>query len=207
MRSSVASDDWRPASTSPIDAQLSPDRLVGSEAQLVVHGSSVWVVVGGTVYAAPSGQALASSTPCGTGPGAQPAALAAADDIHLDVMCASGFAAAGRTSKRLMGSTDGGRTWTPSGPPFNGLSGQDGLADNGQGVLLSAESSVASQVQRTTDDGASFAMVLRDTAGQGRPWVDLGFTTPEQAVVVSAGRVLHLSRDAGATWAPVSFTS
>ncbi len=71
--------------------------------------------------------------------------------------------------------------------------------------MLSAESSATARVNRTTDDGASFTSVLEDKDGHG--WIDLGFTTPQQAVAVSVGRTLYLSHDAGATWSPVGFAS
>ena len=43
------------------------------------------------------------------------------------------------------------------------------------------------------------------TASGGVPWTDLGFTTPQQAVVVLNGIALYLSHDAGQTWSRVTF--
>lgn len=209
-RSSVGSDAWQPVGE-PLNAIVRPGETSGASALLVVHGENRWVVVGATVYGGPPEQPLQPlATPCGD-PASEdapfPGSIAVSDDSHLDLMCVSPFAATGHTTKQLMGSTDAGRHWTNSGGPTFSPSGQDGLADRGDGVLLSAESSVAAQIRRTSDNGASFSQVLSDKEGQGRTWADLGFTTRDQAVVVSVGWVLHLSRDAGATWSPMSFGS
>lgn len=206
-RSAVGSDSWR-AVGDPVDAMTAPGVFSGHAAQLVVRGGDRWVLAGDRLYGGPADQPLQPlSEPCsrflpvGSGQGPH---LAAADASHLDVMCTGG-PSSGSAPKQLLGSTDGGRSWSAAGPRIIGLSGQDGLADNGKGVLLSAESSAAARVNRTTDDGASFTSVLEDKDGHG--WIDLGFTTPQQAVAVSVGRTLYLSHDAGATWSPVGFAS
>ncbi len=201
----VGSDDWQQVGPPQrVDARGSRE---GEYAQLVLRGGSYFVLAGSVVFGRTSDQAFGPlSQPC-TDPGfpyAQPSALAAADSNHLDVMCDEGDAHMGRGTQQLRGSTDGGHTFSASGPHFTAPHIAL-IADNTKGGLLAAEASIISRVARTTDDGSNFASVLEDRQAQGNPWADLGYTTPDQGFVVNYGRVMYLSHDAGATWQPVGF--
>lgn len=129
--------------------------------------------------------------------------IAIADAQHLDATCVSG-GAGGSAQYELFGSTDGGRVWRKS-RSFVGMSGLEGVADNGHGVLLLAESSAASALVRTVDDGHSFRASRVHSPEGGIPWSDLGFTTPDQAEAVLDHRAMYVSHDAGRTFTRVRF--
>jgi photosystem II stability/assembly factor-like uncharacterized protein len=73
-----------------------------------------------------------------------------------------------------------------------------------QGRADLAESSAASYLLRTTDDGQSFSNALSLGDG-GEGWSDLAFVTPAEAVVINGAGQLYMSHDAGAHWSQVTF--
>jgi hypothetical protein len=172
---------------------------------VIARGQQAWLNTAGSlsVTSAAGSSLTPLATPCPDDFGA--GGLAVADPDHLDALC-TGQGAAGSAQKQLVGSTDGGKTWRDDGPPRVTASGSYGIADNGSGVLLTADASGGSLVSRTTDDGQSFSTVLSESGSGGTAWHDLGFTTSTQAVVVLTGIAFFQSKDAGATWSKVSFT-
>ncbi len=194
-RTPIGTDRWTPA-TATID-----DSTPGFgyyPAQLIAHGLDWWLSAKSIYQANGAHPATRLSSPCAG------ARLAVADRAHLDALCAGG-GAAGSSRQQLYGTTDGGARWTRSGAAFLGATDITGMADNTRGVLLISESSGGSEILRTADDGRSIHTALSPGNTGGEPWADLGYTTPSQAVVILNGTTMYLSRDAGATWAPIRF--
>ena len=135
--------------------------------------------------------------PC---PAATVAALAAPSDTGVAVVCAAD-PGAGSSTKTLLLSRDGGRTWSTAGAAPRG--GQtSGLAAASTHTFVVAAASGASYLYRTTDGGKTWKTVFTDTGG-GAPLTDLGFTDPTHGVVVLGAipdAKLLVSSDAGATW-------
>lgn len=193
----VGSDSWTKVTTVGASNR-------GKSELTVVPAGWYLPVSGGVAHGTGTGVSATLPSPCSPDEGPSPApSIAVVDAQHLDAMCGRG-GAGGSESYQVYGSTDGGRHWKVTGAAHRLPSDLDGLADNGHGVLLAAASSGESQLVRTTDDGQTLPPVLRAYGG-GIPWVDLGFTTPDQAVAVLADSALYLSRDAGRTWAAVRF--
>ncbi|HEV2369396.1 MAG TPA: hypothetical protein VGR90_05940, partial [Acidimicrobiales bacterium] len=145
------------------------------------------------------------SLPC-----AQPTqAVAASSGTNMAAVC-SGGGAAGSESKQLYVSSDAGATWrgTTAAP----LGGDTfGVTSASPSVDVISAASGASELYATFDGGGTWSTVFQDTTG--RPWRDLGFTTPNQGVVVEgvvppmsgAGNQLLMTRDGGHSWAVVAF--
>ena len=195
--SPIGRDQWR--AVSPVLAGATLPGLVVSRADWfepsargIYHGHGTSAPV-----------RLPNPCPLANGVVASPA-LAVADVSHLDALCVSG-GAAGTASYQLYGTSDGGRHWQRTGPSHLEPTTLSGITDNAHGVLLAAVSSGASELLRTTNDGASFTRAAITAPSGGIEWADLGFTTATQAVVVLRNTALFLSRDAGSTWARVSF--
>jgi hypothetical protein len=120
----------------------------------------------------------------------------------------------GHTVKRVATSPDLGVDWTLAGTPSS--EGDGGmLAGGSPSGLVVATASGASWLDGSADGGKTWTTrVTYGDGGQG--WVDLGFTTASNAVVVHGpadvggdtdgrpGRLL-LSSDGGVTWRPVGF--
>ncbi len=195
----VGADSWR-----MIGSPLPDGNAAGSSTpvHLVVGSNNWWLTASSVWHGSGANAPVVLTGPCATNFAL--VGFAAADPQHLDALCA-GQGAAGSSQQQLEGTTDGGRTWKPSGPAFLGPDNVAGIADNAAGTLLLAASSGGSTVARTTNDGQRFGVVLTDPAGGGTPWSDLGFTTQQQAMVILTGRALYVSRDAGATWTAVRF--
>jgi hypothetical protein len=174
-------------------------------AGLAVHGPDWFAapVPGTRIYHGHALSAPASmAEPCATDFG--PAAIAAADAQHLDLLC-GGDGAAGSATYQLYGTVSGGTHWSPSGPAHRQLpSGVSAMSDNGSGALLIAAESGNSQLLRTTNDGTSLSTVLTLSSG-GQVWGDAGYTTASQAFAVLGGTGCYLSRDAGSTWTKIIF--
>jgi hypothetical protein len=195
---------WTPIGTDKWQRIGSPVSITNAffAPQLVTHGSDWWLNVGAIYHGVGSGTPTKLATAC-SGAGAD-GLLATADALHLDVLCAGG-GAAGSIGQQLVGTTDGGKHWSNAGPSFVGPTSITGIADNADGVLLLSESSGASEILRTTDDGQHFSTPLSPSNTGGLAWADLGFTTQLQASVILPGTSMYLSHDAGATWARLTF--
>lgn len=196
--SPIGSDHWQ-----AVSATLSGG---GRPVGLVVHGQDWYLPITTGIY---HGHGTAAPTrrpnPCPAENGfpAVPA-IAVADNAHLDALCFGG-GAAGSAQYQLYGTSDGGQHWRKAGRQRIEPSGLYGIADNAHGVLLAAVSSGASEILRTTDDGATLTNASIAAPSGGIAWADLGFTTPTQAVVVLVGTAMYLSHDAGATFTKISF--
>lgn len=194
--SPIGHDDWHDIT------QAFP--TVGARPGLVVHGADWYLPSKQGIFHGHGGSTPAKlPTPC-HGELSSRALLAVADAQHLDAMCL-GQGAAGSIGFNLYGTTDGGHSWHVTGPQKTEPSDVTGIADNTRGVLLVSAASGASVILSTVNDGATFHPVQLNTKAGGAGWSDLGFTTPEQAVVVLDGKGLYLSRDAGMTFAKVDF--
>jgi photosystem II stability/assembly factor-like uncharacterized protein len=172
-------------------------------ADLAVHGADWFLLAeqsGAAYHGHGSANAVRLNGPCSSGSGA---GIAAADALHLDVLCV-GDGAAGSASYQLYGTSNGGGRWLANGPAHLLPTGLAAVSDSGKGVLLLAAESGASRLYRSTNDGASLPIVF-DAGGGGTAWSDAGFTTSTQALAVLVNTAMYLSRDSGATWAKVAF--
>lgn len=199
LRTPVGADQW-----APVLAPLPPST---SQAQLVVHGSAVFVLADANppfLLASTGGALAARNNPCPTD--LTPSALAGSSAVNVDVLC-SGNGAAGSSSKQVMASSDAGQTFHAlAAAP---LQGQPlALAAGSPTTIALAAASGASEIYRTTAADTSWATVLTFPDG-GAGWQDLGFTDATHAVVIhetgpatggSPTGAVYLSDDAGATW-------
>lgn len=195
----AGSDSW---------TAVSPSLPTSENAQmLVVHGSTWYLATTAGIRRASGASAPTTlPTPCRAVGGERATALiAVADTQHLDAVCVDAGGAGGSTGIQLYGSTDAGRSWRKAGGRHRVASNLTGVADNGHGVLLIAAASGTSVILRSTDDGRSLPQAKVSVPSGGFPWADLGFTTSSQATVTLPGHGLYLSRDAGRSWARISF--
>jgi photosystem II stability/assembly factor-like uncharacterized protein len=182
----VDTDDWQPVG--PAAAAI----------DITLHGKVGYAVApdGAIVALGPAGMEK-RGMPC---PAATVAAVAAPSDAGVAVVCAAD-PGAGSSTKTLLLSRDGGRTWSTGGAAPRG--GQtSGLAAASTHTFLVAAASGASFLYRTTDGGRTWKTVFTDTGG-GAPFTDLGFTDPTHGVAVlgtTPDAKLLVSSDAGATW-------
>ena len=206
LRTPVSADSWQPV------------RQVGQSATMALHGRSIWVVRGGGPG---STKLLASSDGASWKALADPCAKLGGDWVlagvapvtttHLYLLC-SGGAAAGSELKKVMFSTDGGKTAnaTAADPPRGGDA--NGIAAASDSVVAIPAVSGTSEVYRSGDAGKTWQTPLQQGDG-GVGYFDVGFTTATQGVAVygQAGRPgtpaaqLLMTHDAGATWSVVRF--
>jgi hypothetical protein len=151
--------------------------------------------------------------PCQLVANSELTSLAAPDATNLFSLC-TGQAALGSSQKTVM-LTRNGRSQVAGRAPFGGDGGQ--LAAPTPSTLVLATTSGASALLRSVDGGRTWSTT--DTyADGGDGFVDLGFTTPTQGVVihgrpVSAGEREHpnhadellMTHDAGASWQHINF--
>jgi len=209
LRTAVNTDSWQPVSGVTLTA---PARSIA------LHGHAAWIVTGsgpGTSKLITSSDGATWRTlpdPCaGLGEEWALAGVAPVDVTHVYLLCGGG-AAAGSEEKKVLFSSNGGLTATPTAvdPPRSG-DVRDIAAASTNVVALSAQSG-ASWVYRSGDGGHSWPAVLQQGDGGFGYW-DLGFTTSTQGVVIygqpdmGAGMPtkLLMTRDAGASWAAVTF--
>ena len=190
--------------------------LTTTSGWIALHGKSVWVLGGtvgpGVTYIwSQDGSSWASpADPCPTG--SEPSYLvevAPVTTTTVYLLC-SADPGAGSETKIVMLSTDGGVTAhvTPGAPAQGGLA--DDLAAASSSVVAVSAHSGASWIYRSADAGHTWgSAVEKDDGGMG--FYDLGFTTTTQGVVVHGTpgngnpSQLLMTRDAGATWTPVTF--
>lgn len=181
--------------------RLGPD--LDASMPLVAGGATLYAqgVDGRLVAASPEGVSV-RARPCPT-PGWR---LAARSEAYLVAVCATD-AGAGSSTKRVLTSGDGGRTWTSAGEaPRAGQT--NAVAATVPETVVVAASGGDSRLYRSGDGGRSWTTVFLDSAQGGAPFVDLRFTTPLRATVILAGatqRMLLTSADGGVTWAPARF--
>jgi hypothetical protein len=207
VRTPVARDAWAPVRGVSIS---------DSAVSLALHGRAVWLL-----SATPSPTRLVTSAdgdtwkslsdPCAAlGSNWLLGGVAAVSASAVYLLC-GGDAGAGSESKKILYSTDGGAHGTPTAadPPRGGLA--TGIAAASASVVAVAARSGASWVYRSGDSGHSWHAPLTEGDG-GVGYQDLGFTTSTQGVAVYGGVTtqdqpasLLITRDAGATWTPVTF--
>jgi len=206
----------------PVARQSTAGRDIGA---LALHPPAGFAALGATAASSGLGgpttvQATADThtwrpfpDPCRVTQQLSLSSVAAADARTLFTLC-SGEGAAGSTAKQVVATTDG-RSAVVGAPSRVGDGGQ--LAAATSSTLLLAASSAASWLERSTDGGRHWATVTQYNDG-GAGFVDLGFTTASQGVVIHGkpetattqpGQVDELlaTRDAGSTWHHVTFTS
>jgi photosystem II stability/assembly factor-like uncharacterized protein len=126
------------------------------------------------------------------------------------LLCA-GDAGAGSVTKAVLYSTDGGVHGTPTTAAPSRGGDSSGITAASTAVVVVPAMSGASELYRTADGGHTWATVLQKGDG-GVGYFDVGFTTATQGVAVygypgrgDAPSQLLITRDAGATWAAVTF--
>ncbi len=173
------------------------------EAQLVIQGSSGWVVENDRVVSGgarlQSGAWSAWTAPCSTANG--PATLAGSSSLDLIAACDVGlYGGSGSPTEEAYTSANGGGA-------FTALATALPAACQGIPALASPTASVAAagcgeEIVSTFDGGGSWATVF---TGSGNISY-LGFTTPTQGVaidvpVTSSTGLLLMTHDGGHTWA------
>jgi photosystem II stability/assembly factor-like uncharacterized protein len=182
----VGTDDWQPVGPAAAAIGITLPCRVGYA-----------VAPDGAIIALEPAGMEERGVPC---PAASVAAVAAPSESGVGVVCAAD-PGAGSSTKTLLLSRDGGRTWSTAGAAPRG--GQtSGLAAASTHTFVVAAASGASYLYRTTDGGKTWKTVFTDTGG-GAPLTDLGFTDPTHGVAVLGAipvAKLLVSSDAGATW-------
>lgn len=178
-------------------------------ASLAVHAPAAFALFAhgttATVLATSGGAWTALPDPC-SGATPTPTALAAPDAVTLYSLCTGG-AGAGQSPKTVV-ATAHAATSVQGSPPIPG--DPEGITATPDGVLLVSATSGSSWLYRSTDGGRSWT-TAKDFADGGMSLTDLGFTTATQGAVVEGVPLqggtsrLWLTRDAGATWAAVTF--
>lgn len=190
----VGTDDWTSAGPAAVAGPVG----------ISLHGKVGYTVtVSGTVLALGTSGVDERGSPCNVG---SLSAVSAASDVDVAAIC-SADPGAGSSTKTLLLSHNGGRTWTTAGTAPRG--GQTvGLAAASTHTFVLGAAGGASSLYRTSDSGATWTTVLDDTGG-GAPFTDLGFTDATHGVAILATTdrpALLVSSDAGATWTPQPFS-
>jgi photosystem II stability/assembly factor-like uncharacterized protein len=189
---------------------------VGTVGELALHAKAVWVFggaqgAGASYLSSPDGVSWQRhSDPCPQG--SNPSSLAGVAPVTAStvyLLCASD-PGAGSETKVVLLSTDGGATAhaTAAAPDRGGLA--NGIAAASASVAAVSAQSGASWIYRSGDAGHTWSSAFEKGDG-GLGIEDLGFTTSTQGVAVygTPGNgnpsQLLMTRDAGATWAPVTF--
>ena len=189
---------------------------IGSAGQLALHGKAVWVFggaqgAGASYLSSPDGvtwQRRSDPCPQGSDPSTL-GGIAPVTATTVYLLCASN-PGAGSETKVVLLSTDGGATAhaTAAAPARGGISSSIAAA-SASVVAVSAQSG-ASWIYRSGDAGRSWVSAFEKGDG-GLGVEDLGFTTSTQGVAIygTPGNgnpsLLLMTRNAGATWAPVTF--
>lgn len=195
--SDVGRDGWQ---------QVGADEVVAGGA-VALHGTTGYVQgTDGVVRGLSAGGSDRRSAPCGT----SPASGLAAAGSDVVAVCVSD-AAAGSSTKTVVVSHDGARTWAPAGTgPRSGQPSGLAATPVAPPIDVLATSGGISSIWRSEDAGATWTTVYTDTASGGAGFVDLGFTDATHGVAVEGGAASATSRllvtaDGGRTWAPATF--
>ncbi len=181
---------------------VGPQAIEPSAALTLLGTTGYTVGTGGTVLAFTSAGLDPRGRPCAGVTGAQLGSVSAGDGSGLAALCVSG-PALGSSTKNLVVSGDGGRTWSVAGTAPRG--GQPtGLAQALTGAYVIAANSGASELYRSADGGRTWSTAYQDISVGGAPFHDLGFTTPSRGTVVlavgSGQSRLLMTTDGGVTW-------
>jgi photosystem II stability/assembly factor-like uncharacterized protein len=225
-RTDADADDWQVVDGVSLPAEGGTIELHGRAAWFV--GPSTSDGGGATFLSSPDGTSWTQrDDPCSSDD-AFLDAVAPVDSTHLFLLCVND-PGAGSQGKSVRASDDAGATSEAAGSPDrSGIA--TGLAAADADHVAVAARSGASFIFGSDDGGRSWATAL-ELADGGAGLRDLGFTTATQGVVISgqpdvaltgtgatpstpAGATearpgvsrLLMTRDAGATWDPVSFT-
>jgi photosystem II stability/assembly factor-like uncharacterized protein len=206
-RTDNAADDWH---------AVEGVTLTPTGGTISLHGRAVWIVgrsigPGQSLLSASADGADWTTRPDLCGADASLTGVAPVSALGLFVLCGDS-PGAGSEPKRVLWSTDGGASAQPVAamPPSSGIA--DAIVAADDRVVVVSAASGASWIYRTADAGATWATALTsDDATQ--VFSDLGFTTATQGFVVQGhlqtdkvgGTQLLMTRDAGATWVPVTF--
>lgn len=180
------------------------------QARLVLHGDAGWLievdrtVVGGARL---SGGAWAQWTPPCTNRGGD-TMVDASSTSDLVAICNEGVWSGGPPSTHTYASTDAGGSFTEAPGTVPVGNADEVAASSPQVVVVAGHSNGGgiSELLRTADGGATWTEIYH-TAGTSVA-EDLGFTSPQQGVVVEVDQgsaSLLMTLDAGTTWSPVSF--
>ena len=199
--SRVGADDWRVAAVRvPVGAGPVP------RIELLLSGSSGWVLENDRIV---SGGATLDAGMWRTWQPAcldvvGPAVLAASSASDLVAVCDVGLWGSPK-GEQLFTSVDKGATFAATGtrPPLKAAAVAS--PDRATIVIAGSDTSGAALVA-SFDGGRTWSRVLSSGAVS---FVDLGFTTPDQGMIVTtdesgAGNLL-MTHDGGRTWTPVTF--
>jgi photosystem II stability/assembly factor-like uncharacterized protein len=204
--SPVGRDAWR---LSPATLQIGGGPI--PDARIVLHGNEGWIVENDRVVVA--GARLGHGTweprqpPC-LGAGG-PAALAASTNTNLVAVCEEGLFTGTTVSVRAYFSADGGTTFRQPGVqvPFDSV---DSVATTlpATTVLGVLTSDSTPELAATFDGGSHWTVVHRGPAHAR--WNDLGFTSPDQGVVIETAPgaltgSLLMTFDGGHSWRQMPF--
>jgi hypothetical protein len=206
LSSAVGRDDWQLSST-----VLSAGEGPVPSTQIVLHGATGWIVqldrtvTGGARL--DGGQWIPWQPPCADVFG--PAVLAASTATDLIAVCDEGvWGGSGPRGSHLYVSANGGAAFQRSATTVPVSAGVVASAAPGAAVV-GGPIADGSALVATSDGGARWTTVYQDRHYPA--WLDLGFTTGTQGVVVEifheGPAALLLTRDGGRTWSPVRFGS
>jgi photosystem II stability/assembly factor-like uncharacterized protein len=201
----VATDDWQPAGSDPVPTAHVEDRLGElSGTDIVLQGATGYIAGADGVVRALSATGLElRGAPCGNRGG--PLSVTG---TQVFALCAIA-PAAGSSTKTLMLSTDGARTWSPVGsPPPGGIA--IGVAAASPSTIVVAASGDASPLYLSQDGGRTWTTVYEGASLDGFGFHDLRFATVSRGVTVAYSlsdvpNRLLVTSDGGRTWSPVKF--
>ena len=192
---------WTPVPGLPAD--VPGDGWLG---MITLHGPAAWIILGGRLYASPTGQNWAREpVSCGSGYGMVSAAAYSTQQLTL--LCV-GDPAMGSAGKVLLASSDGGTRFTRTGVPPLGGDNFDQLAQPTAGHIFIATFSGATWLDVSGNGGRTWSQALRLLDG-GLGWSDFGFTTPSQGAAIEGnpaqGSRMYMTWDAGLAWHALEF--
>jgi len=207
LKTPVSTDGW---------TAISGPALPDGAGSIAAHGNTMWVVVNGggsstfdMITGGTSWHRLPN--PCtAVGADLSLVGVAPVSASNMFLLCA-GNPGAGSEDKDVLFSSDGGAhaAATRAAPARGGIA--SGIAAASTAVVAVPASSGASYVYRSADGGHTWGTPLTQGDG-GVGYYDVGFTTATQGVAVygnpavgNAATSLLITRDAGATWNPVTF--